>query len=101
MGLAKRLKRESNKRNSKAAQETMYAVNRKIATDATMFATENTLVFMLTALRDVFSFGEGRLQKVLDKYNNLARCANEGYVKASEVREQLFKECPSLEGRFN
>jgi hypothetical protein len=100
MGLAKKIKREAVKEKHKTDKEVMYAVNRKIATDATMFATENTLVFVLTALRDKFGFGEQRLSRLLNAYNELARCANEGYVKAGEVREQLLKECPSLKDRF-
>ena len=101
MSISKKLRRKVSLKESKQAEERFYAVNRKIATDATMFATENALVFMLTALRDEFDFGSARLQRVLDKYNKLARCANEGYVKAAEVREQLFRECPDLKVRFS
>ena len=57
--------------------------------DATFQAN---MILTLTVLRDGFDFGTVRLERFIDKYQDLLDSYNKGYISVEDLAETLKKE---------
>ena len=63
--------------------------NKQKLIDATFQAN---MILTLTVLRDGFDFGTVRLERFIDKYQDLLDSCNKGYISVDDLTETLYEE---------
>lgn len=66
--------------------------NRREADSLINGAYQTFMLLGLWALRDEFDFGKGRLQRYIDKVNDLLDSYNKGYVSIDDLYDTFEKE---------
>lgn len=52
-----------------------------------------TLILICYCLHNSFSFGEGRLKRIVDEVKHLGECMDDGLVNMQDLHEVLKDEC--------
>lgn len=64
----------------------------KLKQEATATAVQITNLFPLIVLRDEFGFGKVRLERYMEKYNEVIEAYNEDYITLEDVAETIEQE---------
>lgn len=70
-------------------QALLHKRNEQKLIDATFQAN---MILTLSTLRDEFDFGTKRLERFMDKYQDLLDSYNKGYISVDDLTETLYEE---------